>query len=173
MHLYREDINQCGLAGLEHKLDSDVENVYPGRWESEFMVGGAGKSVSFCCLKLTAVLLPQHHKYWNDRCELPCSALFLAFWLSLAFSIYTAQGPLGAALLGLHCLHSGVPPQDGRGLSHCWSLGRFQTNCWGLPLSEALLIPKAIVSCLHQFKMSVSRDRLVGGGQIHLSRLQC
>lgn len=42
MHWYREDINQCGLAGLEHKLDSDVENVIPGVWKSEYIVGGWG-----------------------------------------------------------------------------------------------------------------------------------
>lgn len=38
MHWYREDINQCRLAVLDRKLDSDAENVFPGGWESEYVV---------------------------------------------------------------------------------------------------------------------------------------
>lgn len=51
MHLYREAINQCGLAVLEHELDSDVENVFLGGWESEYMVGGG----------ISLILLPKTH----------------------------------------------------------------------------------------------------------------
>lgn len=46
MRLYREAINRCGLAVLEHEIDSDVENVFLGGWESEYMVVGGGQSHS-------------------------------------------------------------------------------------------------------------------------------
>lgn len=38
---------------IEHELDSDVENVFLGGWESEYMVGG-GREVSL-------ILLPKTH----------------------------------------------------------------------------------------------------------------
>lgn len=46
VHWNREDINQCGLAVLEHELDSDVENVFPGGQEVNLWLGGGDQSHS-------------------------------------------------------------------------------------------------------------------------------